>query len=124
MCNIKYDRVMDVLQIVDKPYNSKKVDFIKVFPEGPLYLIAEKDIVIGLEYVGFKCCVREFYKEKKKELSLNNQTQAEEFLKGSLYNLYKMEFKGNKLRKEPHREITITVRSKAMKDNIKDLCYA
>ena len=33
MCSIKYDRVGDVLQILEKRYNAKKVDFFKLFPD-------------------------------------------------------------------------------------------
>ena len=125
MCKIKYDSIGDVLQVLEKRYNAKKVDFFKVFPHAPLYLITEQKKVIGLEFIGFKDYVNRFYKSRKKELDFAKKAQAEEFIKGSLYNLFKTEFQNSKVVK-PHNvrreKLTLSISPNTIKDNIEDLC--
>ena len=68
MCKIKYDRVLDVVQILDKDYNPKEVEFYQLCKGTPnLYLITRRDRVIGLECVAFKETVEHVYKTRKNE---------------------------------------------------------
>ena len=125
MCLIKYDRVGDVLQVLERKYKPKKVDFFKLLTETPLYIIAEQRKVIGLEFIGFKDYVTRYYRSRKKEFGFTKKAQAEDFIKGCLYNLFKTELQGGKVVK-PHniqrQEVTLSMKPPTVKENIKELC--
>ena len=125
MCLIKYDRVGDILQVLEKKYNAKKVDFFKLFPEAPIYVITEKRRVVGLEFIGFKDYVTRYYRSHKKEFGFAKKTQAEDFIKGCLYNLFKTELQGGKIVRPlntQRQEVTLSMKPSAVKENIKELC--
>lgn len=124
MCKLKYDSLQDVFQILCKKYDAGKVSFFQLFKDSPLYVISENNKIIGLELVGFKEFVSEFYKSKKRELEFANKSQAEEFIKGNLYNLFKTELSNSRLVKEEKRERIIFNTPEVMKSNIKEFCLA
>ena len=120
MCKIRYDSVTDVLQVLENKYKSSEVDFYKLGRDLPLYVIGRKDRVIGLEFIGFKDFVKNFYKANRKDFDFKKYSDAEEFMRGSLYNMFKFEFVNGKL-SEVKREIKIQAPPIEIKKSIKEL---
>lgn len=122
MCKMIYDSVQDIFQVLERKYDAKKVDFFQLFKDSPFYVISEGDKIIGLELIGFKDFTADFFKEKKKELRIENKRQAEEFVKGNLYNLFKTELSGSKVVREERKEVIVFNPAAVVKNNIREFC--
>lgn len=45
---VKVDKILDVVQILEKKYNPKKADFFQI-SKLPVWIISEKDRIVGIE---------------------------------------------------------------------------
>lgn len=122
---IEYNKLLDILRISEKKCDPKKAAFYQ-FEKFPIYLIAENNLICGIEYFEYKKNVKNFYASKKKELGLKSIKEADEFLKGNLYSFYKTEFCGGKIIKLANRKIEVENKytQKKMLRNIEDLVAA
>ena len=59
---VEYDDILDILICSDKKINPKKVDFIELMADGPVYAIVEKDKIVGVEFIGIKKMLKEIKK--------------------------------------------------------------